>query len=227
MYYADIGFTDLGAASMGSVKNQPMEFNLWDGQIKPVEWYFGEEGKAAFESTFENVEEMSRAIEQSNWIFITFNVCYQSSKKPLGARKNWLIKYFYEYVISRYSTRMATNEHTLVLITKTAYVRLNNGNTPAYPYPDCLDDEINPVLYYFSRVRQLLPSGYDESTYPILKDIAHYVYNALAAYGKDVSRESWIYDKSLYVDDRGLPEKYGAVVERLQKAAEFPECLHE
>ena len=205
---------------MGLVKNQPVEFNLWDGLIKPVEWYFSEAGKAAFESAFENAEEMNAAVRDSNWISLTFKVCYRSSKKPLAEKKNWLIKYFYEYIISRYSVKMASNEQTLVLISLMA------ANYPSFfPYPDCLCEEKHPLVYFFSQVKDILPDGYSEQTYPVLKDIAHYIYNAFVSFNRDVSRESWMYDRSLYLDYRDKPQKYPAVAEKLISLAEYPECL--
>lgn len=209
---------------MEALKKQYDEYNLWDGLIKPAGWYFEDAGKAAFTSAFYNVDEMNGAICEGNWISITFNVCYQSRKKPLGAKKNWLLKYFYEYIISKFSTRMATNEHTLVLITAAATLKLSNG-TLLLPYPDCLDEEKNPVLRYFSRVKDLLPGGYSEVTYPVLKDIVHYIYNAFSTQGKDVSEESWMYDKSFYVDYRGKPNEYVRLSEKLPELAGLPGCL--
>ena len=204
---------------MVSPKKMPTEYNLWDGFIKPATWYLSDEGKAAYLAAFENLEEMNAAIAESNWISIIFNVCYQSSKKPIAQKKNWLIKYFYEYMLSRYSVKMASNEHTLVLMTAMA------GNCPTlYPYPDCLDEKKHPILHFFGSVKHLLPEGYSEQTYPILKDIVQYIYNAVAL-SKDVSRESWMYEKSFYVDDRERPKKYAVVLERLKYLARFPECL--
>ena len=205
---------------MGLAKNKSTEYTLWDGLIKPVSWYFGDEGRAAYSSAFENCEEMNAAIAESNWISIIFNVCYQSSKKPIAQKKNWLLKYFYEYMLSRYSIKMASNEHTLILISSVA------GNCPDLcPYPDCLDGEKNPLLYFFCNVLNLLPNGYSEQAYPILKDIAHYIYNACIS-SKDVSRESWMYDKSFYLDDRDRPQKYNLLLEKLTKLAKFPEYLY-
>ena len=201
-------------------KGAPTEYNLWDGFIKPAAWYFGDEGKAAYFSAFENGGEMNEAIAASNWISIIFNVCYQSSKKPLTQKKNWLIKYYYEYMLSQYSIKMASNEHTLVLIAATAV----NFPGPC-PYPDCLDDEKHPILYFFNNVRQILPEGYSEQIYPILKDIVHYIYNAYTS-SKDVSHESWMYDKSFYVDDRERPRKYSTLSENLKNLAGFPEFLY-
>lgn len=204
---------------MELAKNKPTEYTLWDGLVKPVEWYFGDAGRAAFESAFKNAEEMKEAIEKNNWISIIFNVCYQSTKKPLAEKKNWLIKYFYEYMLSRYSTKMATNEHTLILLTLTACDR------PALSYPDCLDEDRHPLLHFFSRIKELLPEGYSEQTYPVLKDIAHYIYNAYID-DKDASEESWLYDKDFYLDYRDKPQKYGLTLEKLQALAQFSEYLH-
>lgn len=208
---------------MELLNKQPVEFNLWDGLVKPVGWYFGDAGKEAYFSAFENTDEMNRAFDESNWILLTFNVCYQSSKKPIAVKKNWLIKFFYEYIISRYSIRMATNEHTLVLLT--AMSAIKRGDSPIFPYPDCLDDEKQPVLYFFSRVKDLLPSGYSETVYPILKDIVNYIYNVFSVHGNDASRESFLYDKSLYVDYRGKPNEYVKLKEKLNACVEFPDCL--
>ena len=206
---------------MGLIKKQPVEFNLWDGQIKPLDWYFGEAGKAAFLSAFENIGEMNEAIRDSNWISMIFNVCYHSRKKPIAEKKNWLIKFFYEYMISRYSIKMATNEHTLILLSLMA------GNYPELlPYPDCLDDKKHPLLYFFGQVKDLLPGGYSEQTYPVLKDIAHYIYNVFSSLNKDVSREDWIYDKFFYVDYSEKPKKYSVVLENLVDTVQFPECLY-
>ena len=206
---------------MGVPKKEPAEYNLWDGLIKPVEWYLSDDGKRAYTSALENTDEMNEAIEENNWISIIFNVCYQSSKKPIAEKKNWLIKYYYEYMLSRYSVKMASNEHTLVLITAMA------TNCPAQcPYPDCLDEESHPILYFFSRVKQLLPQGYSEQTYPVLKDIVHYIYNVFLSLGKVASHESWMYDKEFYVDYRDRPQKYSAIKEKLQELARFPEYLH-
>lgn len=210
---------------MGLPKKQPAEFNLWDGLIKPIDWYFGDAGRRAFESAYKNADEMKRAMDESNWISITFNVCYQSSKKPLLEKKNWLIKYFYEYVLSRYSTKMSFNEHTLVLITKTACFLLDNGTPPIFTYTDCFDEGKNPTLYFLSHVKELLPDGYSEVTYPILRDIIHYIFNAFTVCNHDASRESWMYEKTIYVDDRGKPNKYDFTVKKLPKLAERPECL--
>ena len=205
---------------MGLAEKKPIKFNLWDGLIKPVEWYLSDEGKNAFFEAFENADEMNEAIMEDNWISIIFKVCYQSSKKPLAEKKNWLIKYFYEFVLSQYSMKMASNEHTLVLMTAVASL------PPICPYPDCLGEEKNPVLYYFSHVKNLLPDGYSEVTYPVLKDIVHYVYNAYSAIQKDVSRELLLYDRSLYVDERGKPQKYNLISEKLPDVVQFPEFLH-
>ena len=205
---------------MGLAEKKPLKFNLWDGLIKPVEWYLSDEGKNAFFEAFANADEMNEAIRENNWISIIFKVCYQSSKKPLAEKKNWLIKYFYELVLSQYSMKMASNEHTLVLMTAVASL------SPICPYPDCLGEEKNPVLYFFSHVKNLLPDGYSEVTYPILKDIVHYVYNAYSSIQKDVSQELRLYDKSLYVDERGKPQKYGIISEKLSDVVQFPEFLH-
>lgn len=205
---------------MGLLKNKPIEYNLWDGLIKPVSWYFSDAGKSAFMSALENAEEMKEAIENSNWISIIFNVCYRSSKKPLAEKKNWLIKYFYEYVLSQYSVKMASNEHALILLTLMAC-----DSKAVCRYPDCLDGEKHPLLYFFGQVNQLLPGGYSEQTYPVLKDIVHYIYNAYIA-DKDVSKESWMYDKTFYVDYSDKPQKYSLQFEKLKESAGFPEYLY-
>lgn len=210
---------------MGMVQKQPIEFNLWDGQVKPVEWYFSNSGKEAFLSTLENADEMNKAIDENNWISLIFNVCYQSSKKPLGTKLNWPIKFFYEYIISRYATRMATNENTLILLTKLAILKGDGCSQAFFPYPYCLEEEKNPILYYFSHVKGLFGSGYSEVSYPILKDIVHYIYNVFLKYFKDVSGESWMYDKLLYDDYRGKPNKYREAKAKLHELAEFSECL--
>ena len=204
---------------MRLAKNQSVEYNLWDGLIKPVEWYFGDSGKFAFLSAFENRVEMEEAIKESNWISIIFNVCYQSSKKPIAEKKNWLLKYFYEYMLSRYSVKMTANEHTLILISLMAC------NERFYPYPDCLDEEKHPLLHFFSKVKAILPEGYNEQIYPVLKDIAYYIYNSFSFLNRDVSQEWWMYDKSFYVDYRDKPQKYDTFTEKLRELAEFPEHL--
>lgn len=208
---------------MESVNKLSYEFNLWDGIVKPVDTYFCEAGKKAYFSAFENNDEMKRAFEENNWISLTFTTCYQSSKKPLGTKKNWLLKFFYEYIISRYSIRMATNEHTLVLLTKLSSA--THDGVPILPYPDCLNDDKHPILHFLSRIKDILPAGYSEVSYPILKDIVHYIYNVYFTHCKDVSRESWLYDKSLYVDTGGKPNKYDEVKAKLVGLAEFSDCL--
>ena len=199
--------------------NRFVAFNLWDGHIKPVEWFFGDDGESAFVSAFENIEEMNEAIKKDNWISIIFNVCYQSSKKPLTEKKNWLLKYFYEYILSRYSVRMTANEHTLILISTMAC------NEHFYPYPDCLDEEKHPLLHFFNRVKAILPEGYSEQTYPILKDIVYYIYNSFLSLDRDVSHERWMYDKSFYVDYKDKPQKYDMLIIRLKTLVEFPQYL--
>lgn len=210
---------------MALTKAQPAEFNLWDGLVKPTEWYFGDAGKTAFEDAYANNGEMLGAIAGGNLIAITFNVCYQSSKKPVTEKKNWLIKYFYEYFLSRYSVKMACNEQTLVLAAVSATVTSCDG-APLLPYPDCLDGQRNPLLHYLSRVKDILPEGYSEIVYPVLKDVAHYVFNVLTLRNKDASREEFMYDRDFYLDSRGKPNRYGVLAERLYHLVEFPDCLN-
>ena len=115
---------------------------------------------------------------------------------------------------------------TLVLMTGVADFRSEEDGSLLFPYPHCLDVEINPILYFYSHVRELFLGGiYSEELCPILKDVVNYIFTAYANHDKDVSRENWMYDKSFYLDYKGQYKNYELLKEKLFELVEFPDSL--
>ena len=202
--------------------SEPVEYNLWDGKDKPTEWFFSDAGKAAFESAFANVEEMSQALNDGHWYSIVSDVCLP---KTLKVKKNWPLKFFHEYMKSCNGPSVI-EVHTLVLITAMATVRDENTNELCFPYPDCLDAEKNPIFYYYSHVKDILRNQYSEIRFKILINIVHYIYSVYLEHDKDASKESWMYDKSFYFDYSGEPKDSELLLEQLENLVEFPDCLN-
>ena len=218
------------------------EYTLWDNIKKPLNWFYGETAKAVYEDCIANADEMwftmreegKRMLKNPNateidglpWVFL--EVCFE-----LWRKKSWLIVFYNEFMKSRYEYLSFEIKNKgflnpLFWLMQVADIRQNDDSSKVViPFPDCLQEDKNPMLYYLSRSLKEVFTHDASGVYSTLgPDVAmKYIYNALSKGGIDVSKEEWLYDKSFFFTALSSLKSDATIAEQIQKVAKYPEYL--
>lgn len=218
------------------------QYTLWDKIAKPLNWFYGDTAKAVYEECIANSHEMwftmleegkqklnkpdATEIDGLPWVFVS--VCLE-----LWRKKSWLIVFYHEFMRSKYEylSMQIMNMgylNPLYWLMKVADLRKGDENSEVIiPFPDCLQEDKNPILYYFSRsLKDVFRNGSTKRYSTLGPDVAlKYIYNALADGGIDVSKEEWLYDKSFFFTALESLKSDSTIAEQIQAVAKHPEYL--
>lgn len=217
------------------------EWTLWDETEKPLDWFFGDSARAVYSECIANAKDMwvsmleeardslnsPKATEIDGISSVFYYACNE-----LWHKRSWLIVFYTEFMKAKYpnlslSIKNRGYMNPLFWLMKAADLRRSDDKSQLLiAYPDCLQEDKNPMLYYLSRSLKEVFGYASSGMYSYLGPdvIMKYIYNALKA-GVDVSKEEWMYDESFFFTPMKQLKSDFTIAEQIKAAVKHPEYL--
>ena len=217
------------------------EYTLWDKIDKPLNWFFGDSAKAVYEECLANAKDMWVSMLEAGRVTLNspkateidgISSVFYDACDELWHKRSWLIVFYNEFMKAKYphlsyNIKLRGFLNPLLWLMKVADLRRDDDKTKVVlPYPDCLQEDKNPMLYYFTRsLKEVFNYGATGMYSYLGPDVAmKYIYNAFKAQ-IDVSKEEWMYDELFFFTPMGQLKSDVTIAEQIQEAAKHPEFL--
>ena len=187
---------------------------FWTKKEKPVvipepdknatDWFFTEEAKNLFGKSIHVYKEEMYEVWFSEYGPSSMIGYTQAKGNPF--RKEYPCTFFADYL------RGLKTMHSPYLAINAADLAIDTEEREAIPYPDCLKAECNPLINFAIKIKPIIycRHGEDLTFNPGMKTIIFYLHDAFEC-GCNESNEEWIYEKSLWFNEKGKVREYSAI----------------
>ena len=153
---------------------------------KPVEWFYTEEAKVAFNDSLKNMKEQEEVCFDKRGFVDGFMVCYIGTGEM---RRNYPATFFADYF------RALDLEFTPLLAVKASVLAQLMG------LPNGLEAKHNPIVNYMFKMQSLFNDKKGKDAKYGLREIPCYISNSyLMGEGRDASQEEWLYADWFWFD---------------------------
>lgn len=184
-----------------------------------VNWFFSEDAKDMFKRTLRYAKEMYEIGTQeggmSDLIFYTGEGSARREELPCT--------FFADYL--RALNTIAVPRLTFMA----ADLAIDGEAAPAIPYPNCLKAEYNPLINFAIKIKPLFYSknGKDIQFDPSMNVLIIYLHNLYANGLEDESNEAWIYERSLWFNEKGIVREWREILEDIKSNVKNKQLLKE
>lgn len=161
---------------------------------KELNWFFSEEAKSLFDSWVELYgDEMW---EEWCSLGVYMEPCMREKGDP--SRKTYPCTFFADYL------RVLKTMVPAMLAYEAADLAIDGDVADAIPYPNCLKPEFNPLINFAIKMKPIFYStnGKELEANSVVNLMIEYIKDAFLN-GVNVSNESWLYEKNLWLDKKG------------------------
>ncbi len=184
-----------------------------------IKWFFSDEAREVFEiMVLSNADEMEEIWGQE-YGQLEMNGYITPKGNPL--RREYPCTFFADYL------RALKTIDSPRLAYYTMDLALDGDMAPAIQYPDCLKAEINPLINFAIKIKPVFYSKYgnDIQFSWAMNVITKYLHDLFANGFEDESNESWIYESSLWLNEKGKVREYQEIVEHIKANVKHKELL--
>ena len=183
-----------------------------------VKWFFSEEAEATFKRTLHSKDEML-----SIWFAEggkTELIAYTSGESVFR-RGDFPCTFFADYL------RALKTIDVPRLAMNAVHLAMDGDWGTAIPYPDCLKAEYNPLINFALKIK---PIYYSKNGTGIeynagMNMLIAYLHDVYTDYSEDESNESWIYEKSLWFNEKGKVREWQEITARIRENVKRKDCL--
>ena len=172
-----------------------------------VEWFFTEEAKERFKILVRRYADDMQEV----WFSGENNMIGAILEKGNPYRQEFPCTFFADYL--RAIKTMASPALAFVATD----LAIDGDGGEAIPYPDCLKPEFNPLINFAIKIKPIYYSknGGDLEYNFGMRCVIEYLHSAFIK-GVDASNESWIYEKSLWFNEKGKTREHYEIVSDLK-----------
>ncbi len=182
-----------------------------------VNWFFSEDAKDTFKRTLRYAKEMYEIWAEeggpSDLIFYTGEGNARREELPCT--------FFADYLRALNTIDVPT------LSFMAADLAIDGEAAPAISYPNCLKAEYNPLINFAIKIKPLFYSknGKDIRFDTSMKVLIIYLHNLYANGLEDESNEAWIYEKSLWFNEKGIVREWREIVADIKSNVKHKELF--
>ena len=188
-------------------KNKEKQVVIPEPNKSELEWFFTEEAKNVFERSVKLYTDDMWEV----WSSGERNMIGPILEKGNPFRKEFPCTFFADYLRALKtmdSPRLAINAADLAI---------DGEGAAAIPYPNCLKPEFNPLINFAIKIKPIYHSknGRDLEFDRGMSCVIAYLHSAFVQ-GVDASNEPWIYEKSLWFNEKGKAREHYEIVSDLK-----------
>ena len=183
-----------------------------------VQWFFTSEALSIFNSCAKYRSEMQKIITSDRLRFSTIFATSLPKGYP-HRNDNFLSTFFADYL------RELNTITPGGIVYFAAEFALDHRED--IPFPLCLEAEFNPIINYAIKINRYRKKGGSNFEFSHgINNICAYIYYA-PHYNHDISNETWMFDESLYFNEKGKLREDEEIDSLMIQKTQYPEFLSE
>ena len=122
--------------------------------------------------------------------------------------------------------RALKTKFDLRLVINAVDLAIDGDGADAIPYPNCLKPEFNPLVNFAIKMKPIFyhKNGKDIEYNCAIDILITYLHNAFIN-GADESNEPWMYEESLWFDEKGKQKDDSVIIRKIKSQAKYKEYI--